>query len=222
MRGRDRLARALREEQDEAGGHDPRAGNRRSLDLRAAIRAHGWSTRDRHLVERREARARAGARRVGDDQLRHDARMGGPGARAHRRHGRRPRRRGGRLGDDGSVGQGDPAGRNGLADRRAHGPRRAGRPAPDELQGPPRPGDRRRVARDVRGHEPGHLRQRHETRDRPRVPLRGGARGISPSPERPPRRQGRDLDQLSSASRRSRPSRSSPCSSGTSRAWASP
>ena len=137
-----------------AGRDDSRPGHRRRVDLRAPVRADGRRARDRHLEERREARARAGARRVGDGQLRDDAGLGRPRARAHRRARRRPRGRGRRPGHDGPVDQGDATGRDGLADRRADRPRDEDRPAPDRIQGPARPGDPRRLTRDVRGHEP--------------------------------------------------------------------
>ena len=63
VRGGDGVARARRARPHRRRPDRARAGHRRRLDLRAAIRAAHGRAGDRHLVERAEARARQRARR---------------------------------------------------------------------------------------------------------------------------------------------------------------
>ena len=91
-------------------------------------------------------------------------RLGGARRGADGRHGSRPRCRGGRSGNDGGVLQSGAARWDGLPHRRSHGLRYEGQPASGDGQGSPSPGDHRRFASDVRGHEPSDRRQRPDGR----------------------------------------------------------
>ena len=77
VRRRDRLERADARAANLEGRRDGAlARHGRRVDLRAADREDGRRARDRHVVERREARARPRARRRPRHQLQDDARLG--------------------------------------------------------------------------------------------------------------------------------------------------
>ena len=70
LRSAHRLAGACHRGAPQSRRDGPRAGHRGRVDLRASVRRHVRRDDDRHLLERRQARARAQARRDACDQLR--------------------------------------------------------------------------------------------------------------------------------------------------------
>ena len=125
------------------------------------------------------------------------------GPRIDRQPGRRPRRRGRWGRHPAPLDQGRPLGRAHRADRRAD--RRRDRPpaAPDAEH--PAPGNLRRLAGDVRGHEPRPRRQPDPSCDRPRLPLRPGPGSLRTPGKRRPLRQGRGLGLNRGVSKRTLP-----------------
>ena len=163
VRGRHRVERAdVRGAADRTGtdGADPRYGRR--LDFRAPVCAGRRRAGHRHLVERRQARARAGARRVGDDQLRPFTGVEQGGRRADRRPRRRLRRRGRRRRHARAIIRVGGRARQGVSHRRAHRPPRAAQSLFADVEAGVAARHPRRHARDVSADESRVRGQRHQ------------------------------------------------------------
>ena len=98
-------------------GRDPR--HRRRIVFRHSLRQDARGLRFPHIEQRRQARARQGARRRLADQLQVDAGLGQGGAQAYRRRRRRSCRRGRRRQHAGEVDERGAAGRINLRHRLA-------------------------------------------------------------------------------------------------------